>query len=195
MTTTMESNGKLRKSLADQIDRLDGILDGLAAALNESVAAAVKDAVGLAVKEAIQSVLTQVLANPELLARMSGLIGGPLPQPERQPVTARLRKAVGGVVRWTCGRVRAAAQACRRGIACVGRGVTGCWSRVGVLRHFKLQLLTAACVGVLAGLAAHHAAPWLASVASGVGGFAVTLAIHTGLWLRRMFATSTELLV
>ena len=30
MTTTMATNGKLRKSLSDQIDRLDSILDSLA---------------------------------------------------------------------------------------------------------------------------------------------------------------------
>jgi hypothetical protein len=193
MTTTMETNGKLRKSLSDQIDRLDGILDGLAAALNDSVAAAVKEAVGLAVRDAVQSVLTQVLTNPELLARLSGLTAAPQPQvaaaqPAHQPVTARLAMAVRGVGGWIGGRIRAAGQLCRRGIACVGTGVTTCWARLGLLRQFKLQLLTAACVGVVAGAAAYHAAPWLASVASGVGGFAATLAVHTVLWLQRVVA-------
>jgi hypothetical protein len=66
--------------------------------------------------------------------------------------------------------------------------VSTCWARLGLLRRFKLQLLTAACVGVVAGAAAYHAVPWLASVASGVGGFAATLAVHTVLWLQRVLA-------
>ena len=37
MTVTMQTNGQVRKSLAEQIDRLDGILDGLADGLNEAV--------------------------------------------------------------------------------------------------------------------------------------------------------------
>ena len=40
MTTTMhtDTNGRSRKSLAEQIDRLDHILDGLGEGLNEAVA-------------------------------------------------------------------------------------------------------------------------------------------------------------
>src|SRR5947209_5832748 len=48
-TTRTEPNGKVRKSLADQIDRLDGILDGLDAALS----GAVQDAVEQAVRQAV----------------------------------------------------------------------------------------------------------------------------------------------
>jgi hypothetical protein len=39
------SNGRARPSLGDQLDRLDGILNGLSDALNESVTAAVSIAV------------------------------------------------------------------------------------------------------------------------------------------------------
>ena len=69
MTTTMNAttNGQIRKSLAEQIDRLDHILDGLSEALNESVATAVKDAVTLAVQEAIQGILAEVLDLAERL--------------------------------------------------------------------------------------------------------------------------------
>jgi len=45
MTATMNPNGKtVRKSLADQIDRLDQILDGLAEGINETMTTAVQDA-------------------------------------------------------------------------------------------------------------------------------------------------------
>ena len=56
MSTTL-TNGRQRKSLAEQIDRLDSVLDGLADGLNEAVATAVK--------ETVHAVLSEVLSNPE----------------------------------------------------------------------------------------------------------------------------------
>src|SRR4051812_23301750 len=73
--TTMNLNGKARKTLASQLDRLDDMLDGLSDALNESVATAVKEAVTLAVREAVQAVLTEMLTNPAILAKMQALTG------------------------------------------------------------------------------------------------------------------------
>lgn len=67
-TSTPSVNG--RKSLASQIDRLDGILDGLADGLNDAIAMLVKDAVTVAVKETVQSVMTELLTNPAILAKM-----------------------------------------------------------------------------------------------------------------------------
>jgi len=64
------SNGKIRKNLSDQIDRLDRVLDGLGDGLNEAIAEAVKVAVG----QAVQVVLTEVLSNPEILAKLSGAL-------------------------------------------------------------------------------------------------------------------------
>src|SRR5262249_53001993 len=66
MTTTTTPNGQTRKSLAQQIDRLDAVLDGLSEALQGAVADAVKDAVGQAVQEAVRAVLTEVLTNRDL---------------------------------------------------------------------------------------------------------------------------------
>jgi hypothetical protein len=69
MTTTNTIN-RPRKNLADQINRLDSILDGLSDNLNEAVASAVQQAVAAAVKEAVTTGVTQaiveVLTNPEL---------------------------------------------------------------------------------------------------------------------------------
>ena len=64
MTTAVRTNldGQPRKTLASQLDRLDGILDGLDSAL----AGAVQEAVCVAVKEAVQAVLTEVLTNRKL---------------------------------------------------------------------------------------------------------------------------------
>jgi hypothetical protein len=64
MTTTTRTNlnDQPRKTLASQLDRLDGILDGLDSAL----AGAVQEAVEQAVKQAVQAVLTEVLTNRQL---------------------------------------------------------------------------------------------------------------------------------
>ena len=61
-TTRPESNGKARRSLADQIDRLDGILDGL----DDALSGAVRDAVERGVRQAVQSVMAEVLTNKQL---------------------------------------------------------------------------------------------------------------------------------
>src|SRR6516162_5347725 len=66
MSKTLETNGQPRKTLASQLDRLDGILDGLSEGLSDAVSSAVREAVGLAVREAVQAVLTELLTNPAL---------------------------------------------------------------------------------------------------------------------------------
>jgi hypothetical protein len=56
--TMIDNIPRPRKNLADQIDRLDSILDGLSEGLNEAVATAVKEAVTTGVQQAVVEVLT-----------------------------------------------------------------------------------------------------------------------------------------
>src|SRR6516162_7300461 len=70
MNAQTVTNGQARKSLAEQVDRLDAVLDGLADGLNEAVTHPVKEAVGAAVQTAVQTVLPNVLADPEMQARL-----------------------------------------------------------------------------------------------------------------------------
>jgi hypothetical protein len=66
MTTTTtartDNNNQERKTLASQLDRLEGILDGL----DRALAGAVQEAVEQAVKQAVQAVMIEVLTNREL---------------------------------------------------------------------------------------------------------------------------------
>src|SRR5262245_35643942 len=71
--TTTNTTIRPRKNLADQIDRLDSILDGLSENLNDAVASAVKEAVARGVQQAVFEVLT----NPEL----KHLLHPPAPSP------------------------------------------------------------------------------------------------------------------
>src|SRR4051794_1032762 len=96
MTTTM-TNGRARKSLADQLDRLDLILTGLADALNEAVAQAVKDAVKAAVAE--------TLAHPDGAPRLTAPATPSRPS-ARGRLVARARQVAGKVVARIAGFAR-----------------------------------------------------------------------------------------
>jgi hypothetical protein len=101
MSKTLETNGQSRKTLASQLDRLEGILDGLSEGLSDAVASAVREAVGLAVQEAVQAVLTELLTNPALREQLQKAAPpGPPPPAERAPEGGRGRLAL------LCGRVR-----------------------------------------------------------------------------------------
>src|SRR6516165_6157844 len=85
MTNTMQMNGPTRKTLASQLDRLDGILDGLSEGLSDAVASAVREAVGLAVQEAVQAVLTELLTNPALREQLQGTATSESAPPDGPP--------------------------------------------------------------------------------------------------------------
>jgi hypothetical protein len=182
-------NGNRRPTLAEQIDRLDGILDGLADALNESVAAVVHETVGQAVREAVDATLTEALANSQQPARDA------IPaNPDSQPAAAdRACPDVGGLI---C-QARARACACekqlkrlrgmgahsaRLGIALMMLAYHSGWclARSGVRRVVRARWALAC--GVATGLGAYLAGPGLAAVASGLGGFCAALTAQS--WLQ-----------
>src|SRR5438034_246991 len=78
-------NNSVRKTLASQLDRLDGILDALSEGLNEAISDGVKAAVGEAVRQAVVEVLT----NEELRRHLQA----PIPQP---PPAVPAEAEVGG---------------------------------------------------------------------------------------------------
>ena len=95
------TNGQIRKSLAEQIDRLDAILDTLAEGLNGAVAGVVSQAVTGAVEAAVVEVLT----NPTLQQRLRAA--------ERHDrATVSVAKRVWGWLKagcaWVAGRVKRA---------------------------------------------------------------------------------------
>src|SRR4051812_35668248 len=99
MTQTLPANGRARKSLEHQLDRLDSILDGLADALNESVADAVKDAVGRAVTEAVRAVVTELLTNPAVAKRLAEA-HQPNDIPQPTPTKRTWRDRLAAAWRW-----------------------------------------------------------------------------------------------
>jgi hypothetical protein len=107
MTTATRTNinDHPRKTLASQLDRLDGILDGLDSAL----AGAVQEAVEQAVKHAVQAVLTEVLTNRQLQEQLQQAApSAPLPEPPRgkQSMLNRVWQATTECVRRTAQTVK-----------------------------------------------------------------------------------------
>src|SRR5205823_3524884 len=116
--TTDNVNGHVpRKTLASQLDRLDGIIDTLAEGLNGAVADAVRDAVSSAVRQAVAQVLHEVLANPQLLRALLGQLAPTALPVQAEPAASKLkaacRKATGTLGfgwRWLRGKAQSACQ-------------------------------------------------------------------------------------
>ncbi len=208
MSTTM-INGRTRKSLAEQIDRLDAILDGLADGLNEAVCTAVKEAVTVAVEAEIK----QVLASAELQRRLRA-------QPADEPGKVRVAATVlcGGLVRmarwcWAwlthlatgyqemAGEVLGAVGREGCGLATSsGRALGGLARRLwrggvrglSLMNHFRRPLLVALVSGTLVGLACYLAGPIVSSVVGGMGGFVGFLVATALSRLRRILRGSSS---
>jgi hypothetical protein len=127
---TTNTINRPRKNLADQINRLDSILDGLSDNLNEAVASAVQQAVAAAVKEAVTTGVTQaiveVLTNPELrlLLHPPKTPAPPVRSPPPSPPAPSESKGGGGFLGglWLAvrGTVKRVAQAAGRAASAVG---------------------------------------------------------------------------
>ena len=186
--TTM-TNGRVRKNLADQLDRLDCMLEGLSEALNESVATAVR--------EAVSAVLTELLTNPELQARLQGAVpssastpipNGNAPKPilvkSLNWVWQRVNASIEDACQACRSRWQQATGACRRVWRCavqsVARGCQSLWH----IRRLALPVMAALIVGGLCGAGAYYAGPRLGAMVSGLGGFTTALGVQAGLWLR-----------
>jgi hypothetical protein len=192
----MHTDGRARKSLAEQIDRLDKILDGLADALNEAVADAVTQAVSLAVKEAVQSVLTEVLSNPALGAQLRATTFPVAPVHEMDVSTAVPTPSSGLATRlclcvaWVQARLRAACHLGKRFLEQIRRLPQATWVGLCWLSHRWRPLVIAVGVGCTLGGLAYLAGPWLCTGAGGLAGFTTTLALQARAAFKRLFDTA-----
>jgi hypothetical protein len=182
-----------RKSLNQQLDRLDQILDGLSDALNAAVVDAVRDAVGLAVQVALREVLT----NPELVARLAPVSAATvaLPAPtaansnptvSRPSLMSRLWKSARSRTIWLVNRfvdfVGKVGRAAKRTAVRFKGLARFSWT---LMRYNGRTVVLALCVGVVAGTACYVAGPLVAAFVSGavtaiLAGLARILAPFTG---------------
>ena len=206
MANTLSANGRTqRKSWAEQIDRLDAILDGLAEGINDTVVAAVQAAVRTAVAE--------VLTNEELRRRLQPVAAGPAPTGGwAGRLLGKARACLGGLLRLVAAGCAGAAAAFRkawaRGAEALGAGpgtartraaaVCGrvasaarrLWTKVVALqclaRRFRRPVLVALGVGSAAGVLAYFSGPWAAAAAGWLSGFVTALAVQAGVALRKV---------
>src|SRR5262245_57773147 len=144
--TATNTDGKVRKTLSEQIDKLSSILDGLSENLDEAVADAVREATGAAVEQAVHKALLEVLTSPDLLNLISGIArpSQPLPPPAAPSVAEddrpglRARLAAAGA--WAGRQTRAAGAPCRQTLGAVKAGLLGLWD-------LRARLLTAVGLG------------------------------------------------
>jgi hypothetical protein len=212
---TMSPNGRVRKSLANEIDRLNQILDGLADGLNEAVATAVQTAVVVAVQQAIKGALKEILNSPAFIEELQKKLVPPVSAPAAVPVKPKMQAVKNGcrrVLGWIGAKLKAAASACKKCFQVVvdagktllekGRQVVTI-GRMQIMRglelvpamvilglrlarKFRMPLLVAIVIGVMIGVVAFVAGRGVAAVGSGIGAFVTTISIQVGLWFRRM---------
>jgi hypothetical protein len=159
-TTTVANDKPCRKTLSDQLDRLDGVIDDLSDGLNQAVSHAVERGVSTAVEKAVQGVLQAALASPEV-ARQLAHATSPAPPAEQEGATPVEGRGFFGSV-----LDRASAGLSRVGGVLVPDGPG----------RRPLRLAAGAGVLAAAGVGAWFAAPYLAVAAGWVGGRVVTLA-------------------
>jgi hypothetical protein len=162
MNVTMNTNGRTRKTLASQLDRLDQILDCLSDGLNEAVALAVKEAVTVAVRETLQAVLTEILSNPQILEKLRGTTSTPTTAkvPEKVKMAVQVvQNHVGRLRKWVGAELRACGEVCKAGWTRVRACCKKAWQRLAVVRRFKYQLAVAVGIGVAVGGASYFAEP------------------------------------
>src|SRR5262249_49727513 len=150
------TNNTVRRTLASQLDRLDGILDALSDGLNGAVADAVREVTSTAVEQAVEKALLSVLTNPEVIA----LLGCGGPPPVSAPVTPPednalgLRQPLATAGNWVAQQARSAGVACASVGSRLKAGLVGLW-------RLRTRLLAAITVGAGVGVGAYFAGPWV----------------------------------
>ncbi|QEL17774.1 hypothetical protein [Limnoglobus roseus] len=181
-------NGRPRKQLSDQLDRLDGIIDVLADALPEAIRDGLRDA--------LQAVVADALADPATLAVVRRAVVTPPPAaaagPSRRAAfLARCQEAAAAV---RAGATRLAARALsvvRGGVRRAEALVAAAASKVASVRrachvawHLKRAAVIAVAVGAAVAVVSLASHP-VATALSGVGAGLTAFAVQAGLWCRR----------
>ena len=184
MTATM-TNGKPRKQLSDQLDRLDeqlqrhdAILDALAEGLNGAVADATKEGTRLAVKDAVIELLTDP-ALRAALHRATAPAGEPKPSAWAR-LKARVRQAAARAAEAT----RPIRQAVAAKLGAARQAAAAATGPARVAWRLRKVLLAGLVVGVVAATIAYAGGQSVGAALSGVGAALTTVAIQAAVWVR-----------
>lgn len=178
MSLTATTNGRPRKQLSDQLDRLDAILDGLADALNESVAEAAKSGVRDAVREAVVQMMTDSTLRTALHEATAPAVKKPS---VGERFRARVRKTVASVKYAVC----AAAGAVAGRVRAVRDVVRGTTTRVSLAWQLRKVVLVGLAIGLTVACVSYVTTHGVAATIAGVGATATAVAVQSGMWVRR----------
>lgn len=187
-TATMTNGKPARKQLADQLDRLDGIIDCLADRLPEAVADATREGA----RQAVRDVILELLANPELRTLIAGLAPAAQPavasEPSATPPATQSSEAAPakpefwGRVKEKCKVVKdATVRKCRAAKTAVVNTVRS----LSVVMPVKQMLAVGAGVGLAVGVVSYICPHTVSAAVSGVCGAATAVAVQIGRWFRR----------
>ena len=180
--STQTLNGKPRKQLSDQLDRLDGIIDLLAEGLPQAVADAAREGTRQAVKDAI----VEILSNPDLRAMLTPLAPTPSPQPVYAPPPVPEAVPAGPSV-WSRMREKVAsartavAEKCKSAVTTVTTAARTLNSIVPLKRIAIIGTAAGAVVATVSYAAPHS----VSAVIAGIGGAATAVAVQVGAWVRK----------
>ena len=198
MSETATINGKpQRKLLADQLDRLDSIIDALSEGLNGAVADAAREGTRLAVKDAIIEIMT----NPELRALLAPVrelasvpaaptvASAPTPAPAIPSLWTRMKAKAAAiwvaVIRTATKAKTAVGDACAA-VADTCQAARETVASIGEVLPVKRVLWTAAGVGLAVGLVCLVMPQTAAAAVSAVSVAVNAIAVQAGNRLKRM---------
>jgi len=195
MTSTLNGRPQ-RKQLSDQLDRLDTMIDCLSEALPQAVADATREGT----RSAVRDILSELLRDPEILARLRDALGGASPTKSSEPVApppapTSTSHGPGLLTSLGSGLQRGANAAVAKGqqaLAKIRARFREAKDRAGAAIRTAQTVVplgrfaaTAAAVGVTVAAVSYVAPQGFSAVVSGVGGAVVAAAVQTYRWLRR----------
>jgi hypothetical protein len=191
MTIELNTHSQPRRTLAQQLDRLDTILDGLSEGLNEAVA----ESVGSAVRQAVETALAGIMKNPEILAKLQPAMPAPATDPaatkptERPSWLRRAWNAVRDTVATVAGRVGGAVSGCAATVWSLPGRAVGV-AKIAALLAWENQAAVAIAMGAGAavGIGCYLAGPMIAAAVGGLAAGAIAFGA-------RLWAPVTQLLM
>jgi len=196
MSATATTKGKpQRKQLADELDRLDGLIDLLSEGLPAAVADACRDGARLAMKDAI----IEIMSNPELRALLAPSRIDPTweghttrPEPKSVPeepkvpsIWSRLKAKVAAARAAVVGAVQKAKEAVKSRWTAARSVLTTIGTMAGEALPVRRILLVGLGLGVAVGLVTLTLPDVAAAVVSAVSTTISVVAVQVGGWLKR----------
>lgn len=194
MTATPTMNGKpQRKQLADQLDRLDSIIDALAEGLPGAVAEACRDGARAAVKDAI----IEIVSNPELRAMLAPQHAhvpvtpvtpaepAPAPPELKPSLWARLKARLAAARDSLTGAAAKAKEAVTTRYTAAKDAVIAVGKATGEAFPLQRVGLVASGVGLIVGIACLLVPQTVSALVGAIGAVCTTVSVQTGFWLRK----------